>query len=387
MNVLWLASWYPNRTNSFNGDFIERHAKAVAPFVQQLTIIAAAKDETMGYNCSEVVHTKTNNIDTYIIYYGRSHKSDAIEKIFSYRQFMQLHRKLYAKIIAAGGKPDMVHVHVAMKAGLFARELKRKYGIPYVVTEQWTGYFKEARPSIYTQGKLFRFFSKTVLKNASLLLPVSRYLGEIINRDVATVPFKAIPNVVDTGIFFPVQHQVQKALQLVHISVMGYQKNISAMIAALHLYKQEGGEFVLRVFGPPPESLLQQVTELGLNAEIVFMGEVTQDTLAPYLREADALLLYSRYETFGCVLAEANACGVPVIVSDFPVFHEFIAEGVNGTFAAPDNPAALATTIAAFSGNKTQFNREAIAVLARQKFCFDTVGKQIREVYTNITGR
>ena len=68
MNVLWLASWYPNRTNPFNGDFIERHAKAVAPFVNRLTVIAAAKDETLAYGASEIVCTKQDNITTYIIY-------------------------------------------------------------------------------------------------------------------------------------------------------------------------------------------------------------------------------------------------------------------------------------------------------------------------------
>ena len=30
--ILWLTSWYPNRMDEFDGDFIQRHAKAVALF-------------------------------------------------------------------------------------------------------------------------------------------------------------------------------------------------------------------------------------------------------------------------------------------------------------------------------------------------------------------
>jgi hypothetical protein len=43
-NVLWLVSWYPNRLDAFDGDFIERHAIAVSRFAK-LTVLLVVKDE------------------------------------------------------------------------------------------------------------------------------------------------------------------------------------------------------------------------------------------------------------------------------------------------------------------------------------------------------
>lgn len=381
MNVLWLASWYPNRVEPFNGDFIERHAKAVAPFVSRLTVISAVKDVGLADHTSEIVKQQQGNITTYLIYYGRSHAVPAFEKILSHQKFMRLHRQVYLEIVKETGRPDIVHVHVAMKAGLFARELKRTHGIPYVVTEQWTGYFKAAKPNIYSMGFIFRLLTKSVLKNASLLLPVSNYLGEIINKEIAAVPYKAVPNVVDTDTFFPVPIQQNDVLQLVHVSIMGYQKNMDAMIEALQLYKKRGGKFLLQVFGPPPATVIDLVKQKDLDQEIIFKGEVTQSLLAPAVQAADALLLYSRYETFGCVLVEANASGTPVIVSDFPVFHEFIREDENGVFAENNNAEALSSVIERFHQHRNNFDRQKIAQTANKKFCFDTVGKMIKEIY------
>ncbi len=387
MNVLWLASWYPNRTEPFNGDFIERHAKAVAPFISSLTVITAVKDDNLYPGSSEVECRTEGNITTYIIYYGRSRWGQAIEKISSARKYLFLQKKLFKKLLAEKGKPDIVHVHIAMKAGLFAMELKKKYGIPYIVTEQWTGYFKIARPNIYKKGFLFRMFTRSVLRNASLLLPVSNYLGDVINKHITAVKYTTIPNVVDTTVFFPVEYAKNDILQLVHISVLGYQKNAEAMIEALSIYRSRNGRFLMQVFGPPPQRLVDLVKQKGLEKEIVFKGEVTQPELAPALQAADALVLYSRYETFGCVLIEANACGVPVIVSKFPVFDEFITEGVNGVFAEGNNPEALAAAFENFYRHRNDFNKEKIAAAAKEKFCFDTVGKMIAAVYSKYAAR
>ena len=48
--------------------------------------------------------------------------------------------------------PDLVHVQVALKAGLIALYLKWKYRIPYVLTEHWSGYYPEAQRTAYIKN-------------------------------------------------------------------------------------------------------------------------------------------------------------------------------------------------------------------------------------------
>jgi glycosyltransferase involved in cell wall biosynthesis len=106
-----------------------------------------------------------------------------------------------------------------------------------------------------------------------------------------------------------------------------------------------------------------------------------QQQLVQYIQRADALVLYSRFETFGCVIIEANACGVPVIVSDIPVLHENVTNGFNGLFAANENAVALADRIIYFIKNKQMFSKEEIARCTTEKYSYGQIGAQITAWY------
>ena len=244
MNVLWLASWFPNRTNPTTGDFIERHAKAVAPLVKQLTIIAVNKDEALQPGKVEIVKKQEANITTYLVYYGRSKRGILFEKIFSYKKYLQLQDQVFEEIVATTGLPGIVHVQVAMKAGMYAQKIKRKYGIPYIVTEHWSGYFRESVPSIYKMGIVFRHLNKMVLKNASWLLPVTDHLGKAINKNFIKIPFTVVPNVVNTKLFF-YKPSVPDTFTFIHPSYMNYPKNPEGILEGCLLLKQKGYKFRL----------------------------------------------------------------------------------------------------------------------------------------------
>ena len=383
MKVLWLASWYPNRTAPYNGDFIERHAIATAPFVQQLFVVVIVKDNTMQSGAVEIVIKKTGNLTVYTAYYGRG-KFSTVEKLLSLRKYISLQRKIYKQIELEFGRPDIVHVQVPMKAGLYALYLKTKYGIAYVVTEHWAGYNKICKPSIFDLGKSFIKLNNLVLKDAKLVLPVSDYLGKMIHQDFINITYSVIPNVVDTAIFFPVEKNISAVLQLIHVSTMGYQKNMEAVVKALSLWKEGGGNFVLNCYGNSNKKLLQLVQHYSLQAHVFFHGEVPQPLVAKAMQQSDVLILYSRYETFGCVVAEANVCGLPVIVSDLPVFHELITENENGIFVEADNPSALAIALEVFAQSKNNFDKKQIAQKAKDRFNYNTVGQQIKDVYVEV---
>ena len=140
----------------------------------------------------------------------------------------------------------------------------------------------------------------------------------------------------------------------------------------------------MRLYGPVREELRSLVNNCGLSEFVFFKGEVPQEELAKDLQQSDALVLYSRYETFGCVLIEANACGVPVIVSELAVFHELLQENINGVFVEGDRPDALAEAFSAFSQHKDSFNRLQISEKSRELYNYATVGKQFVLLYNKI---
>jgi glycosyltransferase involved in cell wall biosynthesis len=186
--------------------------------------------------------------------------------------------------------------------------------------------------------------------------------------------------VVDTGVFYPGEVDQGYVTRFIHISNMTYQKNTEAILKALLLLKHDD-PFEMYLYGTACHTLVKMIDDLGLNDHVFIKGEVPQTELANAIRQSDALVLYSRFETFGCVLIEANACGVPVIVSDIEVFHELIEEGVNGVFVKKDDLAALAEKMRLFINRKISFDKNAMARTAAAGYNFNEVGQRFLELY------
>jgi len=107
------------------------------------------------------------------------------------------------------------------------------------------------------------------------------------------------------------------------------QKNLSFLLTGLSRFVRK--EWVLKIIGtgPDEEKLKKLAVQLGINDKIQWLG--FQNDPFDSIEECTALLLTSRFEGFGFVLAEANAHGIPVISSNCQAGPEdIIIEGVNG---------------------------------------------------------
>jgi glycosyltransferase involved in cell wall biosynthesis len=383
-NVLWLASWYPNKLDKFDGDFIQRHAKAVAIYCK-VHVIYVKKDESLPANKTSTENYGSGNLTEQVIYYNSPKTGiKLMDKFLSQQHYKKHFHNAVQEYIHTSGKPQLVHAHVAMKAGVIARWMKHKWHIPYIVTEHWTAYLKDADKRIDDYPFPFKKILKHVMEAASALTVVSEHLGRSVQEHFPEIGYSVIPNVVDTDIFYPVNRQPAETISFIHISNMNYQKNTEAILLALQLLK-ETTEFEMNLYGPVNMHLLELISEYELGSMVFVMGEVPQTEIAKALQQSDALVLYSRFETFGCVLIEANACAVPVIVSDLEVFHEIIQEGVNGIFVEKNDPAALAEKLKYFIAQKNNFAKVAIAATAADKYNFKKVGNRFIELYNKVT--
>jgi glycosyltransferase involved in cell wall biosynthesis len=307
-----------------------------------------------------------------------------MDKFLSQQHYKKHFHNAVQEYIHTSGKPQLVHAHVAMKAGVIARWMKHKWHIPYIVTEHWTAYLKDADKRIDDYPFPFKKIWKHVMEAASALTVVSEHLGRSVQEHFPEIGYSVIPNVVDTDIFYPVNRQPAETIRFIHISNMNYQKNTEAILLALQLLK-ETTEFEMNLYGPVNMHLLELISEYELGSMVFVMGEVPQTEIAKALQQSDALVLYSRFETFGCVLIEANACAVPVIVSDLEVFHEIIQEGVNGIFVEKNDPTSLAEKLKYFIAQKNNFAKVAIAATAADKYNFKKVGNRFIELYNKVT--
>ncbi len=375
--VLWLVSWYPGKTDPFNGDFIERHARAVAAFTS-VVIIFVAKDNSLKKGSFVIVKEKTGNLTVCRGYYGPS-RFPLSEKIYSSLRYFFLQKKIFAQIKKERGLPDLVHVHIAFKAGVFARYLKLKYRIQYVITEHWTGYYKKSPNSIFKAGLFPKQLTKWVLKEGSLLLPVAHKLGETVNQ-LTPVKYKVIPNVVDTDLFFYKPSVLQKT-RFIHPSTMSYVKNPDGILRAAIELHREGYEFELLMVGGVSDPLLELARKSGgLDQYLFFKKELLYTQVAIEMQNSSALILFSRFENLPCVILEALCCGLPVISTDVGGIKEVVNE-TNCFLIQSENELELKNAIKEMIENGHLFDREKIARESSEKFKYSTIGKQIFDVY------
>lgn len=378
--VLWLPGWYPNRQDRYDGDFIQRHAIAVAGLIPVHVIYAVKRSNAFPGNEKEIIHS--GNLTEEIIYYHTPETGlKFLDRILSYHKYLVVYRKAIRDYIKREGKPLRVHVHVALKAGVLARWIKTKWGIPYLISEHWTGYLEEADHRLEHLPFIQQSQLEQVFREAAALTVVSDHLGRAIEKHFPFVTYKRIPNVVDESVFYPAVSPADDDMKLIHVSNMSYQKNTEAILKALRLLKQSGFLFRMEVYGSPNPAIETLLNELELNKLVSLKGEVPQLALAEAMRESTALVLYSRFETFGCVIIEANACGIPVILSDLKVFHELVEEGNNGVFVRQDDPEALAEAIRVFAEGKIHFDHKQIAIEAKNRYSYGTVAKAFLELY------
>jgi glycosyltransferase involved in cell wall biosynthesis len=385
MRILCLPAWYPTKITPFNGDFLQRHIKAISLFNGVQVIHVLRDSEGAITKNVKIEEISSENVSEKIIYYYSPQFSPGImDRFFSGWKYIKLYKQAIRDYMQQYGEPDLVHVHIAPKVGMIARWVKKKWNIPYVVSEQWGGYLPESENKFSRQPFYFKAHWRKVMKNAAALSVVSFYLGQSIQRILRGTKFIVIPNVVDTTIFNPVVFEKKDITRFIHISLLNYQKNVEDILKALAILKEETPNFCLTIVGPQKDNLKRLVNELQIESEVEFHHEIPQSELAKLVQKSDALILYSRYETFGCVIIEALACGKPVILSDLPVMHENAKEYVNAVFAKGENPPELAKKLSWFICHRENFKADDIAKQAASTYNYEKVGRQFNEWYQKV---
>ena len=301
MKVLYLTPWYPSERDAMAGLFVQKHADAVRAQGVEVRVIAA---------------------QTW---------SD------SWRQWKALKRE--------GWMPDVVQLNVLQKQGMLALWIKRRYNIPYIIVEHWSGYLPQSGQFLRMPVLTRRFYAR-VAEKAEALLTVSMPLQQAMQAcGIHAKQWGLIDNVVDDFFFQKNRNTPNTRKTLLHISCFDERaKNIRGLLLAVKMLAVQRQDFQLVLIGTGVDYAEVRAFADSLHLPeglLVWTGELTPREVADRLRKADALVLSSRYETYGVVLAEAAAAGVPIVstpvgiaeeTADLIVPHE-IAQNKPGRFA------------------------------------------------------
>jgi|JI10StandDraft_1071094.scaffolds.fasta_scaffold44026_2 glycosyltransferase involved in cell wall biosynthesis len=146
------------------------------------------------------------------------------------------------------------------------------------------------------------------------------------------------------------------------------EKNLEFAMRAFAEWRQQAvHDRALRILGAGPlEAPLRALAaELGVADAVRFEGTATPDQVAQAMRDALALVFPSVQETYGFVVIEALALGLPVLISTKPgAVDDLIDNGVNGWLVDPWRPAGLVAAMALLDRDEAAWRAASITASA-----------------------
>lgn len=382
MKALWLASWYPDRLDRFNGDFIQRHAIAASNFCS-IDLFHVHPDTEGEIQSTEIIVTQRNQRLTETIML-LPFSNGLFSSFYNQYNYFKEFKTLLDEHIHRNGKPDIVHLHVPIKAGLLALYLKRKYRIPFVVTEHWGIYNHVAENHFHTRHLWFKQLTTRVFRQAAAFFPVSEDLGAAVNKMVCKTAFKVIRNAVDTGYFYfdEALEKQSGIFHFLHASTMGPGKNAEGILrvfAKLHAHYPNTSLSLIGAVRPDLETAYASLVESGA---IIFGGVVSYELVADYMRQSDCFILFSAHENMPCVIQESLCCGLPVIATNVGGIPEVINDS-NGILINEDEDELLAA-MEKMIVSAAQYPKASIAAAAQEAFDYNAIGSEIVQEYEKL---
>ncbi|GIV26565.1 MAG: hypothetical protein KatS3mg027_0379 [Bacteroidia bacterium] len=380
-SVLFLTSWYPTPEYPTHGIFIRNHAKALSRYCNVIVLYVYSSKEIKSI---ELEHTQTGNLNEYVLAFPKS--SIPILKNFIhlfkyyyyYYKLSHLAKKHFKNI-------KFAQINVIYPFGLFFPIIRKIFKINhYTIFEQWTGYLKE--DNLY-KGLLQKTVTKYLIKNASKTWCLCQQQKDAMIQNGLNGAYEILGNIVNTEVFKPSEKIKSDKKTFIHISTLDdRQKNISGILRTFATLEKEGYDFNLIIIGGKEDYLqnAQNITKkLGLK-NISFKGILSQEELVKYYQLADALVMFSNYETFCVVIYEALSCGTYVISTDVADVKNIIQNSCGEIIPIKDEIALKNAILKVLHSNKSLCDADKAHQLIQQNFSEKVIGQKLYNYYQQL---
>jgi glycosyltransferase involved in cell wall biosynthesis len=221
---------------------------------------------------------------------------------------------------------------------------------------------------------------------ADHILTVSEFAREsYLEAGVPSGRVHAIPVGVDSLRFQPGScsseaRPVDCDFRFVYVGNASHLKGIDVLREAVRRLRSDGARFTVSLIGVSPE------TSSGDDASgMVRLGWMGHDRLAAVLPRHDVLVLPSLVDSFGMVVAEAMACGLPAIVTENVGTKEMITPEKNGLIVPPGDAAALAEAMRWFIARREKLCQMSRAAReSAERYDWTNYRRRVIEFFTAI---
>lgn len=269
-----------------------------------------------------------------------SNRIKKIKYLFSYPKV----KKILSEI-----RPDLVHAHRATGYAFVAAMSKYH---PYVLSVWGSDVYE------FTDNPIAKKLVQFNLKNADYIFSTSysmkSQVKKLVNRDVIVTPFG-----VDIEFFKPKQHNKEtNKLVIGTIKTLDEKYGIKYLIKAFKIVLEKSIdqdiELIIAGKGNQKDELKNLCHKLGIEDKVNFLGYINQEDVVNTFNKFDIAIFPSILdsESFGVAAVEAQACGVPVIVSNVGGLPEATKPNFSSILVEKEDEKLLADAILTLIKNK-----------------------------------
>lgn len=380
-NILHIPIWYPNKKHPGQGIFIKRHIQAIS--LQNNCCVLFLNSNTLNQTSIEV--NKVNkNLCEIRVYFKKPFKGFfKFLNFFFYLNGLRLGLNEAKKELPT---IDIIHHHIFDKKIIFSYLLARYKKTKFIFSEQWSGYYKQ-------DGRFGSFFeiiiAKFILPKTQAITTVSNSLANAMKDWNINGNYFVVPNVVNVDEFKLKSNNklnTDNIPRALHVSAINdKEKNISGMLRAVKKVIAKHPLFQLTIIGDHDEKqkLIEYSTSLGLENNVFFLGYVSPEKMLAEYHKANFFILFSHFETFSCVLAEALSVGIPVIATNAGGIPEFV-NSANGILVESNNENELENAMENLILNFGQYIPENLSQSVFNYVNPISVGEKFQKIYSSI---
>lgn len=377
MHVLILPSWYPMHYAPTRGIFFKEQVQALNEQGVRTGVIYPNFRGLRTFEfSSEVVrdHFQTTvRVEDGIPVYRFHGWNPKIGRLRLWA-FRYQSRRLMQKYVEQFGVPDLIHAHSALWGGVAARDLAKEYSLPYVITEH---------SSAFLRGKIEEWQKPHIGKSfedADAVWAVSSAFKRELQPFAGNAEIDVMPNMVDVTFFqLPPSPRTVEPFTFLSVGSLSHNKGIDLLLKAFARLNdfEPNVELEIGGAGSAEENLRNLAHDLGIGEKVRFLGGLSREEVLDAMWRANALVSSSYVETFGVVLIEAMATGLPVVATESGGPGDIVRSGV-GRLVPKGNVRALSEAMG--QTKEAQVNENKI-----RKYVIDTYSAEMvtRRLKTN----
>jgi glycosyltransferase involved in cell wall biosynthesis len=269
------------------------------------------------------------------------------------------------ELLEASGPFDIIHAQSAYWGGAVADALANAMGIPFIIQEHRSNYLSG------TLGRRTHKELEGIFARASFVTAVSDRMISLLRDDYGVPPDKSdvLPNMVNSGFFGTAGRKRAASFRFAIVAGLTPIKRHDLVLRAFSHVSRARNDVELHVVGDGPTrpALERLARELGIGDRMYWHGWLPPAELPSLYESFDALVLASDHETFGVVLAEAWASGIPVIATRCGG-PDSLVKPLNGILVDRGSSAALAEAMDDLLLRRAEFDSETIRENARTEY-------------------